>query len=145
MNVGISAGLVLSSASPLVYGQVGEWSSCPKCSLDPLTAPEQANGIYSGTYGRPPRCVMTKWKALKSGVSSAIDGTCDAVLSVLTGGKHRGYSPQEHAFKVASGMAFGGLNSMISPVSGSLSKTKVSQLASQRYIPGVSERGFVRY
>lgn len=75
----------------------------------------------------------------KSGVSSAVDGTKDAVLSVLTGGKHK-YSPEEHAFKVASGMAFGGLNSMISPVSGSLSKTKVSQLAS-KYIPGVSEKG----
>ena len=36
-------------------------------------------------------------------------------------------------------MAFGGLNSMISPVAGSLAKTKVAQLAS-KYIPGVTQQ-----
>ena len=123
-----------------ISGGMGRWANGAATKL----FKGAANGTGKLMASTPARVwqatkVRMTVEGAKSGVSSAIDGTKDAVLSVLTGGKHK-YSPQEHAFKVASGMAFGGLNSMISPVSGSLSKTKVSQLAS-KYIPGVSEKG----
>ena len=123
-----------------ISGGMGRWANGAATKL----FKGAANGTGKLMASTPARVwqaakVRMTVEGAKSGVSSAVDGTKDAVLSVLTGGKHK-YSPEEHAFKVASGMAFGGLNSMISPVSGSLSKTKVSQLAS-KYIPGVSEKG----
>lgn len=123
-----------------ISGGMGKWANGAATKL----FKGAANGTGKLMASTPARVwqaakVRMTVEGAKSGVSSAVDGTKDAVLSVLTGGKHK-YSPEEHAFKVASGMAFGGLNSMISPVSGSLSKTKVSQLAS-KYIPGVSEKG----
>ena len=123
-----------------ISGGMGRWASGPISKM--FTGPANGTGkLMASTPARVWQATKVRMtvEGAKSGVSSAVDGTKDAVLSVLTGGKHK-YSPQEHAFKVASGMAFGGLNSMISPVSGSLSKTKVSQLAS-KYIPGVSEKG----
>ena len=138
MNVGISAGVGALFGG--ISGGMGKWVSGPMSKM--------FTGLANGTGKLMASTPARVWQATKvrmtvegakSGVSSAVDGTKDAVLSVLTGGKHK-YSPEEHAFKIASGMAFGGLNSMISPVSGSLSKTKVSQLAS-KYIPGVSEKG----
>ena len=123
-----------------ISGGMGRWASGPISKM--FTGPANGTGkLMASTPARVWQATKVRMtvEGAKSGVSSAVDGTKDAVLSVLTGGKHK-YSPEEHAFKVASGMAFGGLNSMISPVSGSLSKTKVSQLAS-KYIPGVSEKG----
>ena len=138
MNVGISAGVGALFGG--ISGGMGRWANGAATKL----FKGAANGTGKLMASTPARVwqaakVRMTVEGAKSGVSSAVDGTKDAVLSVLTGGKHK-YSPEEHAFKVASGMAFGGLNSMISPVSGSLSKTKVSQLAS-KYIPGVSEKG----
>ena len=138
MNVGISAGVGALFGG--ISAGMGKWVSGPMSKM--FTGPANGTGkLMASTPARVWQATKVRMtvEGAKSGVSSAIDGTKDAVLSVLTGGKHK-YSPQEHAFKVASGMAFGGLNSMISPVSGSLSKTKVSQLAS-KYIPGVSEKG----
>ena len=138
MNVGISAGVGALFGG--ISGGMGKWVSGPMSKM--FTGPANGTGkLMASTPARVWQATKVRMtvEGAKSGVSSAVDGTKDAVLSVLTGGKHK-YSPEEHAFKIASGMAFGGLNSMISPVSGSLSKTKVSQLAS-KYIPGVSEKG----
>lgn len=138
INVGISAGVGALFGG--ISAGMGKWVSGPMSKM--FTGPANGTGkLMASTPARVWQATKVRMtvEGAKSGVSSAIDGTKDAVLSVLTGGKHK-YSPQEHAFKVASGMAFGGLNSMISPVSGSLSKTKASQLAS-KYIPGVSEKG----
>ena len=138
MNVGISAGVGALFGG--ISAGMGKWVSGPMSKM--FTGPANGTGkLMASTPARVWQATKVRMtvEGAKSGVSSAVDGTKDAVLSVLTGGKHK-YSPEEHAFKVASGMAFGGLNSMISPVSGSLSKTKASQLAS-KYIPGVSEKG----
>ncbi|WP_314660480.1 hypothetical protein [uncultured Rothia sp.] len=138
INVGISAGVGALFGG--ISGGMGRWASGPISKM--FTGPANGTGkLMASTPARVWQATKVRMtvEGAKSGVSSAVDGTKDAVLSVLTGGKHK-YSPEEHAFKVASGMAFGGLNSMISPVSGSLSKTKASQLAS-KYIPGVSEKG----
>lgn len=123
-----------------ISGGMGRWANGAATKL----FKGAANGTGKLLASTPTRVlkatgVRMTAESLKGGVASAVDGTKDLVLNVATGGKHK-YSLQEHAFKVASGMAFSGLNSMISPVSGSLSKTKVSQLAS-KYIPGVSEKG----
>lgn len=130
---------VIGGVFGAISGGMGKWANGAATKL--------FKGVANGTGKLMASTPARVWQAAKvrmtvegakSGVSSAVDGTKDAVLSVLTGGKHK-YSPEEHAFKVASGMAFGGLNSMISPVAGSLAKTKVAQLAS-KYIPGVTQQ-----
>ena len=138
MNVGVSA--AVGALFGGISGGMGRWANGAATKL----FKGAANGTGKLLASTPTRVlkatgVRMTAESLKGGVASAVDGTKDLVLNVATGGKHK-YSLQEHAFKVASGMAFSGLNSMISPVSGSLSKTKVSQLAS-KYIPGVSEKG----
>ena len=130
---------VIGGVFGAISGGMGKWANGAATKL----FKGAANGTGKLMASTPARVwqaakVRMTVEGAKSGVSSAVDGTKDAVLSVLTGGKHK-YSLEEHAFKVASGMTFGGLNSMISPAAGSLSKTKVSQLIS-KYIPGVTQQ-----
>ena len=90
-----------------ISGGMGRWANGAATKL----FKGAANGTGKLMASTPARVwqaakVRMTVEGAKSGVSSAVDGTKDAVLSVLTGGKHK-YSPEEHAFKVASGMAFG--------------------------------------
>ena len=117
-----------------ISGGMGRWANGAATKL----FKGAANGTGKLLASTPTRVlkatgVRMTAESLKGGVASAVDGTKDLVLNVATGGKHK-YSLQEHAFKVASGMAFSGLNSMISPVSGSLSK------AAAKHIPGLNEK-----
>ena len=122
-----------------ISGGMGKWANGAATKL----FKGAANGTGKLLASTPTRIlkatgVRMTVEGIKGGVTSAVDGTKDLALNLATGGKHK-YSPQEHALKVASGVAFSGLNSMISPVSGSLAKSKLSQAAS-KHIPGLSEK-----
>ena len=122
-----------------ISGGMGKWANGAATKL----FKGAANGTGKLLASTPTRIlkatgVRMTVEGIKGGVTSAVDGTKDLALNLATGGKHK-YSPQEHALKVASGVAFSGLNSMISPVSGSLAKSKLSQ-ATSKHIPGLSEK-----
>lgn len=130
---------VIGGVFGAISGGMGKWANGAATKL----FKGAANGTGRLLASTPTRVlkatgVRMTVEGLKGGVTSAVDGTKDLVLNLATGGKHK-YSPQEHALKVASGVAFSGLNSMISPVSGSLAKSKLSQAAS-KHIPGLSEK-----
>ena len=122
-----------------ISGGMGKWANGAATKL----FKGAANGTGKLMASTPARVwqaakVRMTVEGIKGGVTSAVDGTKDLALNLATGGKHE-YSLKEHATKVASSMAFSGLNSMISPVSGSLAKSKLSQAAS-KHIPGLSEK-----
>ena len=117
-----------------ISGGMGKWANGAATKL----FKGAANGTGKLLASTPTRVlkatgVRMTVEGIKGGVTSAVDGTKDLALNLATGGKHE-YSLKEHATKVASSMAFSGLNSMISPVSGSLSK------AASKHIPGVNEK-----
>ena len=117
-----------------ISGGMGKWANGAATKL----FKGAANGTGRLLASTPTRVlkatgVRMTVEGIKGGVTSAVDGTKDLALNLATGGKHE-YSLKEHATKVASSMAFSGLNSMISPVSGSLSKV------ASKHIPGVNEK-----
>ena len=117
-----------------ISGGMGKWANGAATKL----FKGAANGTGRLLASTPTRVlkatgVRMTVEGIKGGVTSAVDGTKDLALNLATGGKHE-YSLKEHATKVASSMAFSGLNSMISPVSGSLSKV------ASKHIPVVNEK-----